>query len=87
MKISYNLNALGKLTSSGLLKGLASQLDKTTKDMIEMINAIIRYIWNKHEDGNKLENMASNHRQCLEGEIKSGFYSRFLIAGQATGHS
>jgi len=90
MKIGYsNLNALGKTDIKWLIERFGEpNQHMTTKDIYSEIisNAIIRYIWNKHEDGNRKFGKYGvlTIEQCLEGEIKSGFYSRFLIAGQAT---
>jgi hypothetical protein len=86
MKIGYsNLNALGKTDIKWLVERFGEPTEHTmTKDIYSEIiaNAIIRYIWNKHEDGNRKfgEYGVLTIEQCLEGEIKSGFYRRYLIS-------
>lgn len=86
MKIGYsNLNALGKTDIKWLVERFGEPTEHTmTKDIYSEIiaNAIIRYIWNKHEDGNRKfgEYGVLTIEQCMEGEIKSGFYRRYLIS-------
>jgi hypothetical protein len=87
MKTGYsNLKALGKTDIKWLVERFGEPTVHTrTKDIYSEIisNAIIRYIWNKYEDENRKYGIQTIE-QCLEDEIKSGFYIRFLIAGQAT---
>ena len=81
MKIGYSyLKALGKTDIKWLEERFGEPtLHTMTKDIYSEIisNAVIRYIWNKYEDETGKYGVQTIE-QCLEGEIKSGFYLRYL---------
>ena len=86
MKIGYsNLDALGKTDIKWLIERFGEPTGHmTTKDIYSEViaNAVTRYIWDRYEDKNRKYEIygIQTIEQCLEDEIKSGFYVRYLIS-------
>ena len=86
MKTGYiNLKALGKTDIKWLVEKFGEPIEHTmTKDMYSEIiaNAVTRYVWKEYEDNNRKYGKYSIQTigNCLENEIRSGFYRRYLIS-------